>query len=177
MDINKRIYSELSAKERAVAAFLAINRDDGEEVDRLFANVPRGRGHGQAVIGIGQAMETYNRFSAGAVCNYLIMSGILQNALSYCSAWLDAGGVFNAEKYREKVAVIEQLKPKVEKLAGDVYAIRQAAYEWCEKQQIPVDIFAQPLCFFPLPSRVEEVSESEELSALRSCFDKITLAW
>ena len=79
-------------------------------------------------------------------------------------AWVGAGGALDASKY-------------LENLAGDVYVVQQVAHEWFEKNQVPIDVFAQPLCLFPLPDRVEAVSDSEELNAVRSCFDKITLAW
>jgi hypothetical protein len=177
MEIKQKIYSELSPKQRAIAAFLSVNRDDSDEIDRLFASAPRNAGHGQAILAIGQALDSYNRFLPGAVCNYLITSGRLDVAISYCSAWLDAGGALGTSKYLENLAVIERLKPIVEKMVEDVCAVRQATREWCEKNQIPVDVFAQPLCLFPLPDRVETVSNSEELIAIRSCFDKITLSW
>jgi hypothetical protein len=177
MEIKQKIYSDLSPKQRAIAALLSVNRDDSAEVDRLLASAPKCGGHGQALLGIGQALEAYNRFSTGAVCIYLCTSGRLLAALSYCSAWVGAGGALNAKRYRENLAVIERLEPRVEKLAGDVYAVRQAAREWCEKHQVPVDVFGQPLCLFPLPDRVEPVSDSEELNVVRSCFDQITLAW
>jgi hypothetical protein len=82
MEIKQKIYSELSPKQRAVATFLSVNRDDSAEVDRLLANAPRFGGHGKAILGIGQAMDAYNRFISGAVCNSISNSLMLLKSMA-----------------------------------------------------------------------------------------------
>lgn len=177
MEIKQKIYSELSPKQRAIAAFLSVNRDDSAEIDRLLSNAPRFGGHGQAIFAIGQAVDVYNRFLSEAACSLLVTLGRWDAAISYCSAWQDAGGALGSSKYLENLAAVERLKPIAEKLGGEVCAVRQAAREWCEKHQIPVEVFSRPVCAFSLPDKVEAASDSEALEAIRSCFDEITLSW
>ena len=177
MEIKQKIYNDFPPKERAVAAFLSINRDDSEELDRLLGNAPRNDGHRQAILAIGQALDAYNRFLSGSVCSFLAASRMLESARSYCSAWVEAGGSLCAPKYLINVATAERLEPIVEEWENEVYAVRQAAWEWCEKNQVPVGVFSQPVCVFSLPDKIEVTSDSKELDAIRSCFDKITLSW
>jgi len=97
--------------------------------------------------------------------------------LSHCSAWVGAGGATDNQEYIEKDAMIQNLTPLNEQLPGEVESIRQAAWEWCKKNEIPTDFFSGPLCHLPMPKEVEEQSDSETLWEVRSVFDKITLSW
>ena len=178
MEIKSAIYNELSPAQRAIACFLAVNRDDGAEIDRLFVNAPKDVRHRQALLAIGQGLDTYNRFSARAITLYLVASSKLQSALAFCSAWLEAGGQVDSPRYRENAAIIETLTPLTEQLAGEVDAVRQAAREWCEQKKIPVEIFSEPICPFNLGGGEDCAQpDSETLSAVRSVFEKITLSW
>jgi hypothetical protein len=177
MEIKQKIYNDFPPKQRAVAVFLSINRDDSEELDRLLGNAPKNDGHRQAILAIGQALNAYNRFLSDSMCNYLVASRARESARSYCSAWIEAGGALSAPKYLINVAVFERLEPIVEEWENAVYAVRQAAWEWCEKNKVPVGVFSRPVCVFSLPEKLEITSDSEELNAIRSCFDKITLSW
>lgn len=177
MDIGKKIYQELTPRQRAIACYSAMNRDDQDEVDRLMGHAPRDGKHGQPILALGQALDAYNRFTARAMTTYLLVSSRLVAALSFCEAWLGAGGAIDNLEYSEKVAIVQKLTPLYEQLAGEVKAIRQAAWEWCKKNQIPTDFFSGPLCPLPMPKEMEEQSDSETLNAARSVFDTITLAW
>jgi hypothetical protein len=74
--------------------------------------------------------------------------------------------------------MVEELTSLREQMAGEVEAILQAAREWCEKNQIPMEFFSGILCSFPLPQEVgEKTCDGETLNTARSLFDKITLAW
>ncbi len=177
MDIGKKLYQDLTARQRAIACYSAINRNDQEEADRLMRYAPREKSHGQAILALGQALDTYNCFTARATTLYLGVSGRLLAAVSFCSGWLAAGGALDAPKYREKVAQVENLSPVSDRLAREVEAVWQAAWEWCEKYQIPTDFFSGELCPLPMPKEFEEKVDSETLDAVRSVFEKITLSW
>jgi hypothetical protein len=177
MDISKKLYQELTPSQRAIACYSALNRNDQTEADRIIGHAPRDGKHGQAILALGQALDAYNCLTARATTNYLVISGRLHAALSYCSAWLDADGAIDNQEYMEKFAMVQNLTPLNEQLAGEVESIRQAALEWCSKNQIPKDFFSGPLCYLPMPKEVAEQSESETLNAVRSLFEKITLVW
>lgn len=177
MEIDKNIYKNLSAKQRAIAAFAAVNREDQGEVERLISNAPRGKNHGQAIIALSQAMDAYNSLTARATRNYFAISSRLKAALSFCSAWLGAGGPIDASEYRENVLIIEKLLPRSKQLAREVEAIQQATLEWCEKNKIPGDFFSGTLCYSPLPKEVKKQSNSETLETIRSVFSQITFVW
>ncbi|MFH0784021.1 MAG: hypothetical protein V2B20_18985 [Pseudomonadota bacterium] len=177
MDIGKKLYQELTAKQRAIAYYSAINRDDHDEVDRLLRYGPRERSHVQAILALGQALDFFNLLTARATTIYLALSGQLAAALSFCSAWLAADGALDDLQYRGKVAVIEKLTLLSKQSAGEVEAIWQAAREWCNNNQIPTDFFSGPLCALPMPKELEEQSDSETLWLVRSAFEKITLSW
>jgi len=177
MDIGKKLYHELTPKQRAIACYSAMNRDDQGEVDRLMGHAPRDKKHGQPILALGQALDAYNCFTARAMTNYLLVSSRLVAALSFCEAWLDAGGAIDNLKYSEKLAMIQILTPLSEQWAGVVKAVRQATWEWCKMNQIPTDLFSSQLCPLPMPKELEEQSDSETLNTVRSLFDKITLSW
>ncbi len=176
MNINKKLYQELTPKQRAIACYSAVNRNDQSEIDRLMGTTPRGRKYGQAVLALGQALNAYNCLTSRTTTTYLVVSGRLHTALSFCIAWLDAGGAIDNSEYRKHVDIVEELTPLREQLAGEVDAILQAAREWCEKNQIPVDFFSGILCSSPLQEEIGEITcDSETLTTVRSVFDKITL--
>jgi hypothetical protein len=178
MDIGKKLYQELTPKQRAIAAYGAVNRNDQSEIDRLMGTAPRGRKHGQAIWALAQALNAYNCLTSRTTTTYLVVSGRLHAALSFCIAWLDAGGAIDNSEYRKRADMVEELTPLREQLADEVAAILQAAREWCEKNQIPVDFFSGILCSSPLPEEIgEKTCDSETLNTVRSVFDKITLVW
>lgn len=177
MDIGKKIYQELTPRQRAIAIYAADNRGDQNEIDRLMGNAPRDGKHGQPILALGQALNAYNRFTARTMTTYLLVSSRLESALSFCEGWLGADGAIDNLEYAEKVAIVQKLSPLNEQLAVEVKAIRQAAWEWCQKNQIPIDFFSGPLCPLPMPKEIEEQSDSETLNAARSVFDTITLSW
>ena len=177
MEIKSTIYSELSPTQRAIACFSAVNRGDVTETDRLFGHAPKDVRHRQALISIGQAMDTYNRFSAKTTSSFLIVSAKLQAALSFCAGWLEAGGSVDAPSYLKNAAITERLNPVAKQLASEVVAVRQGTLEWCEDQKVPMEIFSEPLCHLSLNQTDAAEPDSETLLAVRSVFDKITLFW
>ena len=177
MDINKKIYKDLTARQRAIACYSALNRNDQTEAYRIIGHAPRDRKHGQAILALSQAFDAYNCFTASAITTCLVVSGRLNAALSFCIAWLEAGGEMDNQEYREKVAMVQELTPLNEQLAGEVESIRHAAWVWCKKNKIPTDFFSGPGCHLPMPKEMETQSESEALNAVHSLFDKITLVW
>ncbi|TKB26510.1 hypothetical protein FCL47_08840 [Desulfopila sp. IMCC35006] len=174
MDIHKKIYQDLTPKQRAIACYSAVNREDQDEINRLIGHVPQGKNNGQALSAICQALHAYNYLTAEAMHTYLLVSCRLQSALSFCSAWLAAGGAPESAEYRKKETLVEKLLPLSEKLAGEVDAIRQAAVEWCKINKIPIDIFMGSLCLFPMPKDIIEQNDSKTLEAKRLVFSEIT---
>lgn len=177
MDIGKRFYQDLTPKQRAVACYLALNRGDDGEADRLIGHSPRCKNHGKSILALGQALDAYNFFTARAIRNFLVVSGEFKKMLSYCEAWLAAGGAIDNFEYSSRFAMVEKLRPTLDESAGEVAVIRQAAWEWCKKHEIPTDCFSGPLSFTPLPKEMVEQSDSEKLDVFRSLFDRITLTW
>ncbi len=177
MDIGKKVYQDLTPKQRAVACYLALKRDDDGEADRLFRHAPRCKIYKQEMFALGQALDAYNFFIARAIRDFLVVSGQLKEMLSFCEAWVAAGGSIDNSMYSARVTMVEKLLPLMEEVSGEVKAIRQAAWEWCKKYEIPTDFFSGPDCFSPLPKEKVEQSDSEILNVVRSLFDKITLTW
>ena len=116
-------------------------------------------------------VEIIYRLWRSATTTYLVVSGRLNAALSFCIAWLDAGGEIDNQEYREKVAMVQELTPLNEQLAGEVDSIRHAAWEWCEKNKIPTDFFSGPLCHLPMPKEVEEQSDMLDVSLIEKAHE------
>lgn len=58
MDIGKKLYQELTPRQRAIAIYAAINGDDQDEVDRLIGNAPRGGSHSVLSLSAGATQQT-----------------------------------------------------------------------------------------------------------------------
>ena len=177
MDIDKYTYKKLSAKHRAIAAFAAVIREDQGEIERLISNAPRGKNHGQTIIALSQAINAYNSLTGRAMRDYFLISGRLYAALSFCSAWLEAGGAIDASEYKENALIIEKLSPQSKEAASIVRVIQQVALEWCAKHDIPTDFFSGILCHIPLPKEISDQDDNKMLEFIRSIFDQITLTW
>lgn len=180
MDIAKKLYLELTPKQRAIAAYAAMNRRDQAEVNRLVGRAPRKAGHGTAILGLGQAVDAYNHLVSQATRDFLLIAGKALEAESFCEGWLSAGGDPDNEKYQINHLIAEVLSLMSENRAGEIEAARQAAWEWCERNGVPVEVFSGPLCFLPL-QKVAADSEllpvgGEILAQMRSVFDGIILA-
>ncbi len=177
MDISKQTYQQLTPTHRAVACFKSIARADQGEIDRLVGNAPRIGGHGQAILALGQAMDAYNALGSHLVRSYLMVSGQMQAALSFCVGWSSAGGSMENKEYQVNNATAERLRPLCEELFSQVEAVQEVAREWCDQHNIPIDFFAGPQSFRPLaPSRDEAVSiDQETLDVVRSVFAEIKL--
>ena len=92
MDISKKVYQQLTPIQRAIAFYKSITRDDQSEVERLLEHAPKFKGHGQAVLALGQAMDAYNSITSNFMRDFLLINGKLQASVAYCEAWQDAGG-------------------------------------------------------------------------------------
>lgn len=177
MDINKKLYQELTPKQRAIAAYAAVNRNDQTEIDRLMGAASREDGLHKALRGVGQALEAYNNLVSRAVIGFLQANGRAKAAVSFCIGWTSAGGAEDNEEYRKNCLIVEIFSEICDSWMGDIEEVQQVAWEWCEKNEIPVDFFSGPLCSYPLPDEMEEASDSETLDVVRSVFDQITLGW
>jgi len=179
MDIAKKLYLELTAKQRAIATYAAMNRGDQAEVDRLIGRAPRRSGHGLAILGLGQAMDAYNHIVSKATRDFLLATGKAMAAASFCEGWVSAGGATDNEQYQKNCQAAEALSLMSENRAGEIEAARQAAWEWCENNDVPVDFFSGPLCFIPLQKNngdgVKSPINSEFLTIMRSVFNGIKL--
>lgn len=177
MDISKQTYQGLTPKQRALACHSAVNRCDQGEIDRLIGQVPKDRKHGQAILGLGQAMDCYNIMMSKTVKDYLLTSNRLNSARAFCNGWIAAGGSPTDEVFLEKQAPIEALEMLIWELISDVEAIRQAAREWCVQNSISTDLFSGPFCFLQLTKSSEGEVNQETLIIMRSLFAEVKLAW
>lgn len=179
MDIAKKLYQELTPKQRAVAVYAAINRADGTEGARLLGQAPSTGGHGKAILGLGQARNVYNLLTARSVREILLSVSKAALAVSYCEKWLDADGALDDAVYLKHFKEMEALTENEEAMRGELAAIQQTAREWCDKNGIPVETFSGPLFFMPLTEKKDSDApvDDEVLAAMRSLFDEIKLAW
>ena len=177
MDIGKKIYQELTPNQRAIAAYAAVNRNDQAEIDRLMGTASRGEGLYKALRKLGLGLEVYNLLMNRAMIGFLLENGKIGAAVSFCIGWLAAGGSKNNEEYQKNCLVANTLSSVRDNWVVEIKDTKKAAWEWCEKNQIPIDFFSGPLSPFPLPKEIGETSDSETLNAVRSVFDTITLSW
>ena len=176
MDISKKCYQKITPKQRAIAAYNALNRGDPTEIDRLMKNAPKEGNQGQAILAIGQAKNFYNLILAKQTKDFLVAYGEYREAVSFCDGWIAAGGASDNKAYHEKQAISESLIPIVEQLASKVTAVHQATREWCQKNEIPVETFSGISCFVPLRPADMDPVDSEMLNIMRDLYDGITLA-
>lgn len=175
MDISKQTYQSLTPKQRAVACFKSITRADQGEIDRLVAHTPKGGGHGQAILALGQAMDAYNLFTAKFTKDFLLINGKFQAAIAYCEGWLDAGGSVTDERYLERHSTLYSFEQSVQEVVMDIDSVRHAAREWCEFNNITTEFFSGPQCFLQLPDTVGPF-KPETLDVVRSVFAEIKLS-
>lgn len=180
MDITRKLYQKLGPRERAIACYMALNRNDLTETARLTRNIRYDQAYNRIFLGLGQAMDVYNQFASRANIDLLRVAGDFRAALAYCEGWLDAGGSLENEEYQNNYLLATKLPAVIESLVADLDAIGQVAYEWCEKNNIPRDLFSGPLCIIPIGKHTaikqqkDETGESAML--MRSVFDAIKLA-
>jgi len=178
MHISKKCYQGLTPKQRAIAAYHALNREDHAEVDRLIKNAPKDGKQGQAILAIGQARDVYNLMLAKKTKDFLVAYGESKEAKSFCDGWIAAGGALDNKAYHEKRAISKSLIPIVEQLASEITAVHQATREWCQNNEIPVETFSGLCCFVPLrPADMDSDVDSEMLNIVRDLYDGITLSW
>jgi len=184
MEIKKQMYQALSPTQRAVAIAAALNRSDGGEADKLVRQAPRRGGHGKAIIGIRQAQNVYNMFTSRTVREFLLVEKSRAAVTFYCDGWVDAGGSKNASSYRKKCTEDEALVLVSVSLVGELNAVKQAAREWCEKNDVPVEIFSGVMAFLPLSKNSGQMVgdemapvNEEMLVLMRSMFGAVKLAW
>ena len=72
MDISKKIYQDLGAKERAVAGYAAINRDDQSEINRLLGHSFNMQADGKIFLALYQALNVYNFLISETIKDFLI---------------------------------------------------------------------------------------------------------
>ena len=176
MDISRKVYQQLTPIQRAIAFYKSITRDDQSEIDRLLEHAPKFKGHGQAVLALGQAMDVYNSITSNFMRDFLLINGKLQAAVAYCEAWQDAGGSVTDGRYLERYSTLNVLVQSMKRVAMNIQSVRQAAREWCEGNSIPIEFFSGPLCFLQL-TEAEGSADPETLDLVRSVFAKINISW
>ena len=177
MNISKQTYQGLTPKQRALACHSAVNRCDQGEIDRLLGQAPKDRNHGQAILGLDQAMDCYNAMMSNTVKYFLLTRKRLNSVRAFCDGWIAAGGSPTDEDFLKKQSPIEALEVLIWELIRDVEAIRQAAREWCVQNSISTDFFSGPLCFLPLTNSSEVEASQETLILMRTLFAEVKLAW
>ena len=179
MDITRKLYHELGSRERAIACYMALNRNDLTETARLTGNMRYDRVYNRIFLGLGQATDVYNQFASRARIDLLRVAGDFRASLAYCEAWLDAGGSLENEEYQNNYVLATKLPAVIESLVAELDAVGQAACEWCEKNNIPRELFSGPLCISPIGNHTATKHEKNEIGEsamlMRSVFDAIKL--
>jgi len=178
MEIGKRVYQSLDSKQRAVAIYAALNRGDGTEAARLLGEAPKG--HGRAVLGLGQAFNAYNRLSAQIVRDALLTARKLEGAIAFLEGWIEGGGAPDDGRYREKMEAAELLAETALQTVGELQAVKQAAEEWCAQTGVPMQIFEPPLAYLSLTKdgaqeHGEVKADDATLELVRPIFNEIKI--
>jgi hypothetical protein len=178
MEIKKTSYESLSAVPRAAAAFMAINRSDTVEVEKLFGNCPQSQGHGKAILGLGQAIEIYNRLAGECILRLLHQLHAFTEHLAFCDGWLTGGGAPEDARYMKRFKTLETLGKGAKQLAAELEAVKEAAREWADHNGVPQEIFSGPLVILNLGKKSEDTTEDKEmLIVMRALFQEILLNW
>ncbi|KGO35175.1 hypothetical protein JT06_03845 [Desulfobulbus sp. Tol-SR] len=181
MDISKKIYQDLGAKERAVASFAAISRGDHEEMYRLAENATKNQENKKAALALNQALNIYNHFMFEAIKDFLATTVKTSAAGAFCKGWLAAGGSHENLDYQKKKSTAEALTMLSGDMVSEIEMIRQAAKIWCKKNNIPLSLFSGPLCVQPLDksdeidNEIKPQDNSETSKIIMSIFDNIEL--
>ena len=181
MNISKKISQDLGAKERALASYAAISRDDQSEINRLVGHSSNSRTDGKIFLALYQALNLYNFLISEAIKDFLIASVKSQGASSFREGWLAAGGSTDNDEYQKISAITDALTVASGNMACEIEAVRQAAYTWCQKNDVPVSFFSGPLCIQPLredqtlPKEYELNDIAESLEMMTSAFNAIKI--
>ena len=181
MDISKKIYQGLGEKERAVASYAAINRDDQSEINRLNGHTSNDQTDGEIVLALYQALNVYNFLISEAIKNFLVATVKSQGASSFRAGWLAAGGATDNDAYQKISELADALTVTSGNMACEIEAVRQAAYTWCKKNDVPVSFFSGPLCIHPLredqklPEEYEQKDIAGSLEMMTSAFDTVKM--
>jgi hypothetical protein len=179
MEIRNSVYEALTPVQLVVASYAAIHRGDEAEANRLAGKIRRAKGGGKALLGVSQALEVYNAFSARTMKDFLLASGKADTAGAYCEGWLNAGGsVDDAAYLRQKKEMNAWVKVALSK-AGELEAVKQATREWCEQYGVVAEIFTSPMAFLPLTQTTvaDVAADQATLLLLRDLFSGIALKW
>ena len=178
MEISKKMYKDLSPKQRAIATYAGFTRSDWGEVDRLIGNAKKeDYRYRQAMLGLQQALTVYNFFISKATIDYLSSDKAAMAVTCFCDGWLAAGGSSDNKEYIMLTMLCEISTTVRTGRARAIKDIQNAAREWCEKNQVPVEFFSKIHCPVPLPNEIIEKSESETFKLMRTLLDSIKLAW
>ena len=179
MDISEKCCQEITPRQRVIAVYNALKRKDRPEIDRLIKNAPKDGNHRQAILAIGQAQKVYDQFMTKVTNDFFEVYGELMEALSFCDGWVTADGAIDNKEYQEKCAISGNLKPVVAQIESQLAAVHQAMREWCQKNEIPVEMFSEPglSCYLSLRSADKDSAvDSQMLNKVRGLYDGITLS-
>jgi len=178
MEIKKSAYQSLPPVPRAIAAYLAMNREDYVEADKLIGTCPRGQGQGKAFFGLRQALDVYNRMAGDFMVR--LQNKFLQyaEALAFCEGWLAASGDLKEASFVERCMTLDTLGGETKQLAAQLEAVKEASREWADRNSIPRQIFSAPMAILNLGEKESDVTVDEKtLSTMRELFQEVTLTW
>jgi len=95
----------------------------------------------------------------------------------FCLGWAAAGGALNNTEYLENQSITKQLKPVLENGKSMLNAVRLAGAEWCQANDVPLEIFSETLCHIPPKKYPEKTVDGATLELMRSVFSEVKLAW
>ncbi len=178
MEIKKSTYQSLPPVPRAIAAYLAINREDYAEAEKLIGTCPRGQGEGKPYLGIGQALDVYNRMAGDFMIQ--LQNKLLQytEVLAFCEGWLAASGDLKEASFVERCMTLDTLRGESKHSAAQLEAVKEASREWADRNSIPRKIFSVPMAIIDLGEKAGDVTVDEEtLNIMRELFQQVTLTW
>ena len=179
MQIPKSAYHQLAPTPRAIAAYMAINRCDENEADKLVGTAPRGEKHGKPILALGQAIGAYNRVVGYFFIQLQSRLHLWSETLAYCEAWLAAGGDVHNERYLGKYKMLERLQVEATEWAASLEAVRVAVREWADSSGVPRKLFSGPLALVDLEKPLGDFKADDEvLAVVRELFgDRLSLTW
>jgi hypothetical protein len=178
MKVQRKTYESLSPVPRAIAAYLALNRRDYTEAEKLISAAPPKQGQGRSFLALGQAIDVYN-----SLCGQLAIRALhklleFTNDLAYCEGWLDAGGNPENFTYLKRYRQLDTLGAETRELSCLLEAVKEAAREWADLNKIPLEVFSEPMAILNLGGKTSGVAADEEtLGTMRELFDSILLTW
>ncbi|MFH7326609.1 hypothetical protein [Desulfurivibrio sp. C05AmB] len=173
--IGPQTYQSLPSTQRAVAYFIAINRGDHAEAERLIEHAPCGSGQSKAFLGIERMLSVFNLLAGIVMRELLLIYGDTLAAHAYTKGWLDAGGATTDPNFLKHCKSTKDQLKAVSVMSGQLEALKEAARTWCDSNEVPEEVFASFLALIPMAKVDGEVVDATWVALYRKVFDEVKL--